>query len=571
MRQCRRMLLQMRPKSRLRGGRLGDQEFADGFAMKGSYMSTHQSNLVPLTDGFASLCINLRETPRTNIRRCLWGGAGVQSAKGRPGANDTRFTSWSIWNMKTTVTTCAAMLLASVGVAGSSFADTFGMAANQFDIEFVTIGNPGNPPDDTGNPNRAGGVDYIYNMGKYEISRDAIEKANAEGNLGLTLDPMDFVTGLGDGPRPAMPATGISWNEAARFVNWLNTSNGFTPAYKFSTQPEDIGYDANANVELWQPTDAGYDAHNLFRNSQAHYFLPSVDEWYKAAFYDPNANGGSGGYWNYPTVSDRVPRRIAGGTGDFTAVWNQQFAQGPADITDAGGLSPYGTMAQGGNVYEWEETTYDLANDVGSSVHGVRGGYWSSGLFGSLSASVRYGSDIPPNESVDIVGFRVASVTEEIAGDLNRDGLIDSSDIDLISSAIRHGLTDSRYDLTEDGQVNMDDRTHWVHELANTYFGDANLDGEFNSSDMTFVFQAGEYEDNITLNSSWPEGDWNGDGDFDSTDFIVAFQDGGYEQGPRTGVQAVPEPTSVLFLLLSLPFAIARTRRSQRRLEHTKP
>ena len=50
---------------------------------------------------------------------------------------------------------------------------------------------------------------------------------------------MDTVTG---GPRPAMPATGISWNEAARFVNWLNVSQGHPVAYKFHSQPGDPGY-----------------------------------------------------------------------------------------------------------------------------------------------------------------------------------------------------------------------------------------------------------------------------------------------------------------------------------------
>jgi hypothetical protein len=35
-------------------------------------------------------------------------------------------------------------------------ADTFGSGASSFEIEFVTIGNPGNPPD--ANPNPAGAV-----------------------------------------------------------------------------------------------------------------------------------------------------------------------------------------------------------------------------------------------------------------------------------------------------------------------------------------------------------------------------------------------------------------------------
>ncbi len=59
--------------------------------------------------------------------------------------------------------------------------------------------------------------------------------------------------------------------------------------------------------------------------------------------------------------------------------------------------------------------------------------------------------------------------------------------------------------------------------------GDANRDGLFNSSDMVQVFQYGEYEDDIEDNSTWKAGDWNGDGDFDSSDMVLAFQTGRYE------------------------------------------
>ena len=58
--------------------------------------------------------------------------------------------------------------------------------------------------------------------------------------------------------------------------------------------------------------------------------------------------------------------------------------------------------------------------------------------------------------------------------------------------------------------------------------GDANSDRRFNSVDFVDVFQAGEYDDLASKNSTWSEGDWNGDGDFDSVDFVVAFQSGGY-------------------------------------------
>jgi hypothetical protein len=173
---------------------------------------------------------------------------------------------------------CAFILAAAVSVsfADRAAADTFGSGANTFDIEFVTIGNPGNAADTTGNPNPAGSVPYSYRMGTFEISEQMIDKANTLGSLGITKD-----TRSAD-----KPATSTNWNEAARFVNWLNTSSGSTPAYKFALQPGDVGYDANANIQLWTPSDAGYNPNNLYRNSLARYFLPSVHEWYKAAYYN---------------------------------------------------------------------------------------------------------------------------------------------------------------------------------------------------------------------------------------------------------------------------------------------
>ncbi len=56
--------------------------------------------------------------------------------------------------------------------------------------------------------------------------------------------------------------------------------------------------------------------------------------------------------------------------------------------------------------------------------------------------------------------------------------------IDLLSAAIRSGEADSRYDLNGDGRVGADDRIYWVETLVGTWFGDTNLDGEFDSGDL---------------------------------------------------------------------------------------
>lgn len=135
---------------------------------------------------------------------------------------------------------------------------------------------------------------------------------------------------------------------------------------------------------------------------------------------------------------------------------------------------------------------------------------------------------------------------------------VDPVTIDELTAAINAGLTDAQFDLDENGIVDAADRTAWVTVLNNTYFGDSNLDGEFNSSDFVTVFGAGEYEDETAGNSLWAEGDWNGDGDFNSGDFVLAFSGGGYEKGPRPA-RAVPEPGSIWLLLVGL-FVLLRFR-----------
>jgi sulfatase modifying factor 1 len=301
-------------------------------------------------------------------------------------------------------------VVALSGRGDPAHADTFGSGTNTFNITFVNIGNPGNPADMTGDPNPAGSVPNVYRMDKFEISEQMVDKANTLGGLAITKNTRGA----------DKPATSVSWNEATRFVNWLNTSTGSTPAYKFAIQPGQGGYDSNADIELWAPGDAGYDPNNLYRNSVARYFLPSVDEWYKAAYYDPT----SGIYYDYPTGSNTAPTAVASGKSVGTAIYIGQA--GPADITLAGGLSPYGTMGQGGNAYEWEETDFDLVNgpDDGSSARDIRGGYWENEPF-VLQSSLS--GNASPSEQQPEFGFRVASIAE-LPGDFNHNGTIDAAD-----------------------------------------------------------------------------------------------------------------------------------------------
>lgn len=265
---------------------------------------------------------------------------------------------------------------------------TFGSGADTFAMDFVFVANAGNPADTTGIPNPAGSVSHVYRMGKYEVSEDMIDKANSAGGLGITKD----LRGANQ------PATSITWIEAAKFVNWLNTSTGRQPAYKF---------DGSGAPQLWSSAEAWQaGGENLFRHRDAYFFLPSENEWYKAAYF----NGAAGVYFDYPTGSDTPPTGVGSGTAAGTAVVGQVA---PADIAQAGGLGPYGTMAQGGNVWEWTETAADQVNDNPSELRSMRGSWWgfpAASTAASLSAEV--GSVWPAEFVNPSVGFRVAAVPE---------------------------------------------------------------------------------------------------------------------------------------------------------------
>lgn len=289
--------------------------------------------------------------------------------------------------------------LAVVGLSVEVFADTFGTGNHTFEIEFVTIGSPGNAADETLFSSNNGAVDYEYRIGKFEISEQMIDKANALSDLRLTKANRG----------PNRPASDLSWFEAARFVNWLNTSSGFSPAYKFLETEVVIGRGTvvtEYEFELWEPDDPGFDVSNQFRNSLANYVLPSRDEWYKAAYFNPDSEV----YYNFATGSDMAPLAVASGTAPGTAVYKQfGVSAGPADIMLAGGPSPNGTIGQSGNVGELIESEFDGINDNSTFDREFRGGDWGTQSF-ALSSSGSGGGlgDISfSNAGIRVVGLRI--------------------------------------------------------------------------------------------------------------------------------------------------------------------
>ncbi|MDG2383075.1 MAG: PEP-CTERM sorting domain-containing protein [Pirellulaceae bacterium] len=159
------------------------------------------------------------------------------------------------------------------------------------------------------------------------------------------------------------------------------------------------------------------------------------------------------------------------------------------------------------------------------------------------------------------IAFRIPDGPVGKVGDYNSNGFLDEGDLDLQASV---GIVnqDLSYDANKDGVVNTADRVVWVNDFKNTWMGDANLDGLFNSSDLVTVFSFAKYETGEA--ATWKQGDWDGDQTFDSGDLVTAFGNAGYNAGERPGgpnpAVAIPEPSSLVLLLIGL-IALTRNRK----------
>ncbi len=176
--------------------------------------------------------------------------------------------------------------------------------------------------------------------------------------------------------------------------------------------------------------------------------------------------------------------------------------------------------------------------------------------------TIHFGGSVDDGPDLSTLA-NVTVVPAPLPGDFDADGNLSVADINLLTAEVATAIHTPALDLNADQLVDTEDLRMWVKELKATWFGDANLDGKFNSSDLVAVFEAGEYEDDLPNNSVWSTGDWNGDAEFDSGDVVVAFQDGGYEKGPLASVGTVPEPATWVMLTAGLIGIAIRRRNKQ--------
>ncbi|MCA9215404.1 MAG: hypothetical protein KDB27_20205 [Planctomycetales bacterium] len=167
------------------------------------------------------------------------------------------------------------------------------------------------------------------------------------------------------------------------------------------------------------------------------------------------------------------------------------------------------------------------------------------------------GIQLYAQSGIEFDNFTITPLDATLPGDFDADGALSGVDLDLLTAASIAANNPAEFDLNNDNLVNNADRTVWIKDLFNTWIGDSNLDGEFNSSDFVTVFTAGLYETGQP--ATWGQGDWNGDGTFGSTDFVVAFSHAGYEQGPRP--EQVPEPSGMLAVFATIGSLVAGRRR----------
>ena len=246
------------------------------------------------------------------------------------------------------------------------------------DIDFVTVGNAGNPGDTRAeaNPNGCGAVSYGYRIGNYEVTNaqwntfTAAAGAPTGNNGGYSWS--SYYTG------DQQPTTGVSWYEAAQFCNYLTSGDKSKGAYQFN------GNNVNPGDFLGINRDAAISSYGVA------YVIPTEDEWYKAAYYKPNGSG----YSLYANGTNTAP--VAGVQSNYNGVigapWN----------INTGTQEQNGTFDMMGNVWEWNETLFY------GSFRGLRGGSCLSD--DRLASSFR--TDFPPDLEGGFVGFRVAEVPE---------------------------------------------------------------------------------------------------------------------------------------------------------------
>ena len=317
----------------------------------------------------------------------------------------------------------AGVLTMTTSVTQAQVSNVFNMPTGETSLQFVTVGNPGNAAYPlTG----CGSVGYTYQMGKYDVTFGqycqflnavattsdpyglynsgmaedlttmAITQSGTPGNYSYSVTG-SYSQGVN------CPVVNVTWGDAARFCNWLQNN-----------QP--TGAEGPGTTETGAYTLNGATTQSalmaITRNAGAVDFIPSENEWYKAAYYNPS----NASYWLYPTQSNTAPINILSSTGTNNANFADIYGTGNGHDTDppnyltpvgafAGSPGPYGTYDMGGDVWQWNEENVD------GEYREICGGCWGNGYYYLATYDCR--SDDNPSDGDSGIGFRVASSVPE--------------------------------------------------------------------------------------------------------------------------------------------------------------
>jgi formylglycine-generating enzyme required for sulfatase activity len=343
-------------------------------------------------------------------------------------------------------------------------------------IKFVEVGDPGNPADAMTaygyKKDTYGSVGYRYGIGKYEITcAQYAEFLNAVASVN---DPYGLYVSTVVGSEPQIsrrqnedgtyvyaanygwayrPIGYVTWARAARFCNWLTTGDTENGVYVF--------------------VDGVFNSINetLRNGSSPAYWIPRLNEYYKAAYYDPATMS----YYDYPTSTNTAP--VAGNywssnSGNWRAS-NVLFIGSPYSLTEVGSFvnskSPYGCYDIFGNSWEWtEEFIAGTSTQYGPMYHG--GSYYSNTY---LYSNANYFTNYVTTGTAESPGVNVANFDmgmrlacnvaalnkDKLAGDANGDGAVDVGDLGILAANYgkASGAVWSEGDFNSDGAVDVGD------------------------------------------------------------------------------------------------------------------
>ncbi|MFO0834278.1 MAG: SUMF1/EgtB/PvdO family nonheme iron enzyme [Phycisphaerales bacterium] len=313
--------------------------------------------------------------------------------------------------------------LPSLAVLACGLLDNTALAQD-YGIEFVTVGAPGNAPftgqDQWGHVTGRGRVDYTYRISKTEVTTAQwMEFVNTYSTQSDDLKWFAFpdywgatrdMSYHGPGQRWKLksaagsanwPVTGVTWRESAQFCNWL-------------TNNKQKSLDAIASG-AYDTSTFGWNQDVGFTDQSAHspgakFWIPTLDEWLKAVHYDPAKNNGKGGWWRYPNTSDTAPIPGIPGVGETSAGYEPYSYSDGFEIplgSYPNTLTPWGLLDATGGSSEWTESWLDV-----DEYHTDR--YYDGAPAGNVSIALLdrvdgVGAEGPTNQTAWI-GVRIASI-----------------------------------------------------------------------------------------------------------------------------------------------------------------